>query len=1028
MIYLGIILNNREEYYSDISEYSDEGYERSYKTILSLAGIYTALVLIFGYYAISLIYSGEAKEDFKLPQKYVDEFHKYYENGYLVLNKDSAGQDRLKLSPKAKPLSNFFIEQINNFNSREDEYKKNPEYGLIYMDNETVELNRNYYNIKSPFKDTYLWEEKIYSHNDNDTVYKINFYNTSVKLNLSSDLIQMMTLKIPDDLNSRRIYNSSCIQLINSKRKNLLEITRDSRGVSLNSFRDDDIWINGKPLKAGNRAKQYISSKDIIVVREGNKGLKYYFSLDKNKGELLSRLAWVNGVRRRIYPLGEDFTLAFNISQAASLNKLEANSDLTLSVDKELQLKIQKRIREFVSHNSLFSLNKDELHNSKQIAFTVMDSYSGEILALGSWPNFDPNDSKINEYFNSLNPVEESRVLYNPNLRDHVMGSTFKPLTYSAMALTFNPQTQYDISNFEVYHERNSLGNDDQRRYEELVERKIIEKRLVHPHLYLAGMNLDIDNRNNEFWDCNQEYWGLIDKDIYLTNSINYYQLVLFALGLIQENEFDELHKFLKNRNTPDKRYSRIKFGSIEHYLDVSPSLSIGDQEVYGGFWSGNLPESIIFKNLKLLYSVNLERDPNFNRYNSISDLWQRSLENFMPSFADKKGGSLKNIIPHPVNMNIDVMRDRRDMKVLMRGGGDHNRWNNIHACEAFSRITTGLYVEATLQPNNSKIFPPLPYPMSTDWRMNNIFKGLQNSARYGTSASCFPSYMINDSTHILAKTGTLEERMSGRESELLIYTIGRRYDDESEFIAGKTYTCYLYMEDSHIHESVWFRGNLNKKLSEIVFNYLLDNREEADLEPNPDNSEDVVNYVRDYNKTSIKDINLAMDYNNPVTRNFALRSVRNYPGSHNIYQICSLYDNIVNRWSYVSDPLDNEYFAAASESIAESDFTGDCDDFAILMAACMRAIGRVSQIALASNNESGHAFAEVKINNDMGWDYTVKNQIIKYYRNRGVNLSSSDINITERNGERWLNLDWWSQPYHVGGPYFDYDEIRFIR
>ncbi|WP_445205129.1 transglutaminase-like domain-containing protein [Tenuifilum sp.] len=164
------------------------------------------------------------------------------------------------------------------------------------------------------------------------------------------------------------------------------------------------------------------------------------------------------------------------------------------------------------------------------------------------------------------------------------------------------------------------------------------------------------------------------------------------------------------------------------------------------------------------------------------------------------------------------------------------------------------------------------------------------------------------------------------------------------------------------------------------------------------------------------------MDFTNPTTRSFALSLASEYEGEFNIDQICNIYSYLYDNWKYVSDPRGIDYFAKASETI-ESNLCGDCDDFAILMAATLECIGGKTRINFVVNeNGNAHAFTEVylKANPD-----EIKEKIDYHYQNIfqilfGIS-SVKQINYTLDKNGIWLNLDWNSK--YPGGPYDSYIE-----
>jgi hypothetical protein len=81
------------------------------------------------------------------------------------------------------------------------------------------------------------------------------------------------------------------------------------------------------------------------------------------------------------------------------------------------------------------------------------------------------------------------------------------------------------------------------------------------------------------------------------------------------------------------------------------------------------------------------------------------------------------------------------------------------------------------------------------------------------------------------------------------------------------------------------------------------------------------------------------------------------------------------SNWTYIHDPAGTvDTWRSASETIetyyftSEKRYTGDCDDFAILMASFARQIGLNSRFVFAIGSEGGHAYAEYQRESDGRW------------------------------------------------------------
>ncbi|WP_010251286.1 transglutaminase domain-containing protein [Myroides injenensis] len=158
-----------------------------------------------------------------------------------------------------------------------------------------------------------------------------------------------------------------------------------------------------------------------------------------------------------------------------------------------------------------------------------------------------------------------------------------------------------------------------------------------------------------------------------------------------------------------------------------------------------------------------------------------------------------------------------------------------------------------------------------------------------------------------------------------------------------------------------------------------------------------------------------AIEYDNPSVRNFALLATtkhftktKGYYENRRLIQSMAVFKEIRTRWNYVNDPKGREYIATASESLIH--FSGDCDDYSILMAAAIRAIGGTPRLI----HTKEHMYPEMLIDNKGDLEqaiYLIKELLFKE-ESKGKEIH---YHIDER-GQIWLNLDYTAR--YPGGPF----------
>ncbi len=135
--------------------------------------------------------------------------------------------------------------------------------------------------------------------------------------------------------------------------------------------------------------------------------------------------------------------------------------------------------------------------------------------------------------------------------------------------------------------------------------------------------------------------------------------------------------------------------------------------------------------------------------------------------------------------------------------------------------------------------------------------------------------------------------------------------------------------------------------------------------------------------------------------------------------QICrqlSLIKYIKDNYKYVKDPNGFDYFALPQESIKL--MAGDCDDYSILMASCLEAIGADVRIIWAPN----HVYPELHCGNKKTFDR---------YASAIYSLFENEIGDKklfyrlDKDGDYWINIDYTDN--YPGSSYLSEEVLSII-
>lgn len=162
-----------------------------------------------------------------------------------------------------------------------------------------------------------------------------------------------------------------------------------------------------------------------------------------------------------------------------------------------------------------------------------------------------------------------------------------------------------------------------------------------------------------------------------------------------------------------------------------------------------------------------------------------------------------------------------------------------------------------------------------------------------------------------------------------------------------------------------------------------------------------------------------AVDYYNPAVRNYAVSlttddSLRKYIAEYHDYrrliQCFAVFKDVNRRWNYVNDPFNEEYLVKASDNLNQ--FSGDCDDHSIMMAAAIMSIGGTMRLV----HTGEHVYPEILIGNDKNLEDV--NFIIKQLMFKKESAGKRIHFHTDNQNQIWLNLDYTAR--YPGGDFME--------
>ncbi len=177
------------------------------------------------------------------------------------------------------------------------------------------------------------------------------------------------------------------------------------------------------------------------------------------------------------------------------------------------------------------------------------------------------------------------------------------------------------------------------------------------------------------------------------------------------------------------------------------------------------------------------------------------------------------------------------------------------------------------------------------------------------------------------------------------------------------------------------------------------------------------------------KELREAINYKDPIVRNYAASTaVKHFQDNAHLsknrkwVQFFSIFKEIYSQWKYVYDPVDEDYYSTAEQTIGQLEydgfFKGDCDDYSIMMAAAIKSIGGevtlVRTVVQMEDRQVGHMYPEVKFGDSKDLEMVV--YLIKNVYFQEESKGKSIFYYQDSKGFFWLNFDY--NDAYPGGKY----------
>lgn len=760
------------------------------------------VILLVGMYRLAS-QRGKYTEGYSIPKDAVDHIENNAtppNNAWRMEGEVLKKQDYASISVVEK----YYQDKFNNSPNKFDR-----DGGVYYLKQDgsqpTLQLNKDFFKMESPFdrdKAT-LWRGLIVSRNDQSEA-SISAFGLPFRFSVREE---GKAQTVP--LSETQPVAAGEGALVQNERSDTLYFEVKTRGgkvfASPKVGKDWSVYVDGVKISTETELIEHsiiVLEKVENLGRNDRKVTRHNLIYLGVQPEVLAFVKWRNGKEQRIIADSSASSMVYTIGKAADQAKSNGQNlpdRISLTLDTSLQRKLQLRIENFAKNEPHYRSN-DPFYTDP-LAVSVMDAFSGEILALPSWPVADPSSTQLSNANISLS--RQARLLTNPNLTNHPIGSTIKPLVFSTLAHQIWPE---DLSDIVVFNNADSTGSGK--------------------HIHTNICNIAINSYNCE------SFRSPVNSTDFLVYSSNYYEVTLGMLGSIYRPEdFLNILVPTSQQTRTDLQYRRRDYicdlTRVDNPFTV-PTRQSGQasRQVMRPRPRTEMDKTLLFQGLPKLFDVHVTSAP--------IQISSPFCEQFSPSLcADdvllKRNNYLDNILPERVIFDPNSYQDITDD--YLRGfliGGDKCRWNNVSMAEAVSRLVTGQRITAKLEHRpslpSSNAVADMPNPINeTEWRRDHLIIPMTLAGETGGTASALSGIVPASSQYrVMYKTGTIDEGTKGRHSETLLFVIGRWDTSRGQFVPGYTLAGFIYMRESREGDNTPMKKfNFASPIIRELFNYL---------------------------------------------------------------------------------------------------------------------------------------------------------------------------------------------------------------